>query len=268
MKQIINGFGIDWPNITLDHDKPIDLCIDSFHGYDANRNSTKILLVKEAEAISNFRKQAIENYTKFDAVLTYDEEILQKCPNARFLAFGTSWIWNYQPTQSKSFAVSNITGHKKATIGHRLRHQVHMSQEDIKIPKDFYISQYGGVPNFCNNKILGDKKEPLFDSQFHICIENSQQKNYFSEKLIDCFVSRTVPIYWGCPNSDKFFDTKGMFIVQTLDDIINVCNSLTPETYNNMLEHVENNFNLGKKYATITDRLEEAIKKVINHETV
>ena len=149
------------------------------------------------------------------------------------------------------------------TEGHALRKRIHFKQGKIKIPKDFYISQYGGVENFCNNKILNDSKNPLFESQFHICIENDKQNNYFTEKLIDCFITKTIPIYWGCPNIDKFFNIEGVFLVNSFEDIINVCNNLNEKTYNQKLQSIEFNFNNAKQYCTIIDRLENVIKKIL-----
>ena len=44
MKQILNS-NIDpnWPAIEIDYHKPVDLFIDSFNGYDQNKDSFKIL---------------------------------------------------------------------------------------------------------------------------------------------------------------------------------------------------------------------------------
>ena len=52
--------------------------------------------------------------------------------------------------------------------------------DNIKNPKDFYLSrESNGIENFNNNKILGDKKEPLFDYQFHICICTVKKNGFF-----------------------------------------------------------------------------------------
>ena len=44
----------------------------------------------------------------------------------------------------------------------------------------------------------GAKAAALRPVMFHIAIENVSQRSYFSEKLLDCFLTRTVPVYWGC----------------------------------------------------------------------
>lgn len=259
MKQIIkSNIEPEWPLIELEYEKPIELFIDSFMGFDSRRDTYKILYVKEAEAISGFKKQVLEHYDKVDLVLTYDEEILAKCPNAQFMPFGTSWIHDYK-FEKKYFMVSHLTGHKEMTEGHVLRKKIHYKQDRIKILKDFYISKFGGVENFNANPILGELKEPLFKSQFHICIENSKQKNYFTEKVVDCFITKTVPIYWGCPNIGDFFDIKGIIIVDTFEDIIKACNSLNPNSYESMRESIERNYETALKYADLKENLKNKL---------
>lgn len=265
MKQIVNSTSEPgWPNISVDFDRPIELFVDNFNGYNPDNNSFKILWVKESEEISKFKTHALANKDKFDAIITYDEEILLSCPNAYFLEFGTSWIENFDFSIEKKFQISHLTGFKEITEGHLLRKKVHYKQNRIKNKKDFYISKHGGVENSFENKLLDESKNPLFESQFHICIENSKQKNFFTEKLIDCLVTKTIPIFWGCENINQFFDTRGFFIVNSLDEIVDVCNSINETTYIEKLEYVNKNFELSKKYITIIDRLELVINRILN----
>jgi hypothetical protein len=49
------------------------------------------------------------------------------------------------------------------------------------------------------------KDKALAKYRFSIAIENSSQKNYFTEKINDCFLFSTLPLYWGCPNISHFF---------------------------------------------------------------
>lgn len=267
MKQVINSYITPgWPNVEVEYDRPIELFIDGFQGYDPKRNTFKILWVKEAEAISHFKKHVIENHMAFDVILTFDEEILAKCSNAHFMEFGTGWVKDYSFTEKK-FQISHLTGNKEMAPGHLIRKKIHYKQEKIKNPKDFFISGYGGVENFANNKTLGPAKDALFESQFHICIENSQQKNYFTEKVVDCFSTKTIPIYWGCPNISDFFDVRGIYVANSFEEIMEICNSLNENSYSEKLEYVEKNFELCQKYITIIDRFEVLIKKIL-HENI
>jgi hypothetical protein len=264
MKQlVVSNIDSNWPNIEIEYHKPIELFIDSLFGYDSNKNSFKVLWVKESEAISHFKSIAIANKDKFDAILTFDEEILERCNNAHLMLFGTAWVHDYKFTEKK-FQISHLTGGKNYTVGHKLRHKVHYKQNKISTPKEFYISQYGGVENFENNKILENDKSPLFDSQFHICIENAQSANYFTEKLIDCFVTKTIPIYFGAPNIEKYFDLNGILVANNFDEILNLCNSLTEKDYKSRELSIEKNFELAQKYITIVDRLQKKINYILN----
>ena len=71
-----------------------------------------------------------------------------------------------------------------------------------------YSHSNEGLKIFEDNKKIShskDKTELFIDSMFHIAIENNKAINYFTEKLIDCFVSKTIPIYWF---SKKFYQYK------------------------------------------------------------
>ena len=50
-----------------------------------------------------------------------------------------------------------------------------------------------------------NKEEGITDYSFSIALENSAQRNCFTEKAIDCLLLWTLPIYWGCPNMGEFF---------------------------------------------------------------
>jgi hypothetical protein len=55
-------------------------------------------------------------------------------------------------------------------------------------------------------KLHSQFKDNALKSYFYsIAIENSTQKNYFTEKINDCFLFLTMPIYWGCPNITDYF---------------------------------------------------------------
>jgi len=63
------------------------------------------------------------------------------------------------------------------------------------------------------------KYEGIAKYEKSIAVENSSQKNYFTEKLIDCFVCNTLPFYWGCPNIFDFFPEKSIRKISNEDSI-------------------------------------------------
>jgi len=179
--------------------------------------------------------------------------------------FGTSWIHNYDYSTKKKFQVSHLVGNKSLTYGHKLRKEIYYNQDKLKIPTDFYVSSFSPIQNTNNSKIIYDSKNELFESQFHICIENSKQKNLFTEKLIDCLFTKTVPIFYGCDNIGDFFDIRGFYIINNFLDLMNVCNNLTENSYYDKIDYIEKNFKLSINYVNLLDRLQKIIQEKLNH---
>jgi hypothetical protein len=226
----------------------------------------RILWVVEPDEVSKLKNSIIQRCNEFDLILTYDEDILATCKNSKFHPHGMTWIDNFDFKKNKEFAVTSLVGGKKLSDNHLLRQELPKIKDKItSIPLHLFNSKncaYTGVEpmNIMENT---DIKNELFYSQFHISIENFSKKNYFSEKLIDCFQTKTIPIYMGCTNIDEFYDSRGMFIVNNINDIIEVCNSLTPDTYHQMLEYVEKNYILSFVHADFRKLLKTAINQFI-----
>jgi len=144
-------------------------------------------------------------------------------------------------------------------IGYMLRQEIWHRQNEIHIPKSFYTS----IKNFENspNPLPGDKKESLFYSLFHICVENVSTRHYFTEKIIDPFLTDTIPIYWGCPNIGDFFNLEGIILFENVDDLIAKVNSLTEEDYSSKLDIIRENKKEAEKYANVDDRIADEINK-------
>ena len=68
---------------------------------------------------------------------------------------------------------------------------------------------------------------------------------------MDCLQTKTIPIYYGCPNIGNWFNLDGFIIVDNLEDIITACNSLNENSYQEKMAAVEENFEKSKKYAII-----------------
>jgi hypothetical protein len=117
-------------------------------------------------------------------------------------------------------------------------------ETEITIPRDFYVSRrdLDKFSEIYQQRVLPtDSKKWLFQTQYSIVIENCQQRNYLTEKLLHAFISMTIPIYIGCPNIGDYFDVRGMIIAENIDDIIKICKGLTPEKYAEMLPYLTEN---------------------------
>ena len=173
----------------------------------------------------------------------------------------------------KRFAVSSICGTKNApnAKGHFLRMVLYHNQKLFThMPMTLYRSSYQKpvLPDCGSNPFLGPRKTQLFETfQFSIIIENAKQRNYFSEKIMDCLLAKTIPIYYGCPNIGDFFDVRGFIIIDaeeiepTIHELYYKISQLDEGYYSRHLEFIENNYKAAQKYMDIYTNLENAQKK-------
>ncbi len=107
---------------------------------------------------------------------------------------------------------------------------------------------YGRIYNPIDYKLTA-----LKDYAFSITIENTNKDYYFTEKLIDCFMTGTVPIYWGCPSIGNFFNTDGMIFFDTVDDLFKIFENLSFDKYESMKNAIMDNFERAKEYLIAED---------------
>ena len=76
---------------------------------------------------------------------------------------------------------------------------------------------------------------------------------------------KTVPIYWGCSNIERYYDERGMLIFRSDDDAINIINDLTPEVYQKMLPYVELNYKKAFEYKNYITRIANQITELFKY---
>jgi glycosyltransferase involved in cell wall biosynthesis len=200
----------------------------------------------------------LNNHKRFDRILTSDNRILA-LPNAMFMNVGAEVVLNKRVGdnvlqtladealmsiyEDKSKLLSVISSNKIMSEGHVFRLQTlqHL-YNNTKTPIDFYgqtmHSHYlRGILKDIDGKIDG-----LRDYMFSIAIENGVCENYFTEKILDCFLTGTIPIYHGCPNISDFFDVRGIIIFDTQEELVNIVDSLTEKDYIDRKEFLQANF--------------------------
>ncbi|MBA4249367.1 MAG: hypothetical protein C0440_02085 [Candidatus Pelagibacter sp.] len=161
----------------------------------------------------------------------------------------------------KEFAVSHLCSfsygaasnnpyklHTNVSLNYLMRKELIDRKTEIHTPGlklAFFVSNRPNIPDeYRALKIPTNigKAEALYSSQFHIVIENCCEIDYFSEKIIEPILNKSIPIYIGCPNIGEYFDKRGMFIANNVDDLIRIINNLTPETYQKMSQYIEINY--------------------------
>lgn len=238
-------------------------------------NPHNILMISEPNQLFGIHDWAIHNYHLFDIVLAWGQDILDKCPNALFFPFGISWLDKEYIDKidniDKRFEVSFLCGGKQRIEGHHLRHRLYKRENEITIPKQWYYTlpdyDYNGghhtIIKF-EGKPPGHEKLRLWESMFSICVENSSNRGYHTEKVIDAFLSKTIPIYWGCPNLEELgYDPNGFIYCNHENEIIKATNTLTPEDYFNRKKAIDYNYELAKYYADLFERFKDIISEII-----
>ena len=220
----------------------------------------------EPEAI--FQREKIIRFLKADFIITYNSRVLAACPNAYKFIYGTTWIprerWG---SRAKTYNVSGLFGTKMFTsTGHPFRLQMYMEQRLLTVPYTFYRSsrQHPVLPEITHNPFIHDSKDELFNSQFSIAIENSREENYFTEKLLDCLLTQTIPIYYGCPNIRDYFDTTGWILLESenIEAAMKAINALTPEWYDTHKSVIESNYVKAQEYADVYTNINRALSSI------
>lgn len=127
---------------------------------------------------------------------------------------GITWWLNKTYDELKSMPLPAKKKKISCIVSTKHRHRENfvkrmMTHSDSKVDlygrghkKELYGEKYKGNLNYDGNcKFLG-----MHPYEYTVVLENSQQKNYWSEKLADAYLSWSMPIYWGCPNLHNFFD--------------------------------------------------------------
>lgn len=57
-------------------------------------------------------------------------------------------------------------------------------------------------------QFIEDKWDGLAPYRYSLAIENSSSPDYWTEKIADCFLSWSVPIYYGCTNLEDYFPSE------------------------------------------------------------
>jgi len=224
-------------------------------------SSINIIAFQEPNEYFGLHDWVIQNKDLFSVILTWDDKVLNNCDNALLLPFGHTWLKpdQYEKEHTKEFKLAHLQGKLLKTYGHSLRHEITARVNELKIPTKFYET-YGDRNNIEDARI---GKEFIFsDSQFGVVIENVSHRNYFSEKILDCFLLKTVPVYWGCSNIGDFFDIDGILVVSNIDDLIYVCNNLTEEFYESKKESIKRNWNLAKQFVNYEQNIVDAATQI------
>lgn len=101
------------------------------------------------------------------------------------------------------------------------------------------------------------KLDSVKDYMLQVVVENSVIDTYFTEKIIDCFVTGTIPIYYGTKKIDDFFNSDGIIHFSTLEELFKILGELTQEQYLSRMAGVKDNYQRAQNFVLAEDWLFE-----------
>ena len=218
---------LDW-RISNRPKLPVSILTDSYidqTNFNKIKNdATKIAIILEPyELISHKLEWLVSNYKKFDFILTYEDFLLRT--DSRFVKYivGGSFL---KPTDKivlidKDKLISMVFSEKNYLPGHNLRHQIYNEFRESKI-----------IDFFGNSTMPFDYQGiPYSRYKYSIVIENVSKVNYFTEKLIDCLLFKTIPIYFGDPEIGRHFNPRGIIKLTNLSDLKDTIKNVTDENF-------------------------------------
>lgn len=256
----------DFISFDLVYPQQVELYVNCIPDTIKTENSIRFVYLIEPVDIQNERNKALFCYKKtYDFLLTHDNFLLERIQDSSLLEFGSCWVKDYEHGD-KDFSISFVCGGKSITKGHSLRREIWENESQISnIRKRFYLSGHfaGNLKNPKEYPVLGNKKSDLFVSQFHLCIENSRQSNFFTEKLIDALYTKTVPVYYGCDNISNWFDTRGMILVNSLEETLLAVKQIREDTYEKMLPFVEENHKRSVRFVDFNAHVKRKVCEIL-----
>src|SRR5271166_2656142 len=261
-------------DLFSEQDKQVSISVDIINLSDTS--PYRVFVESECPEVRDLVQGVIDNHKFYDVILAWHERVLNECPNAvKFVSPSAPWCGELaagtvayrqgmqnvfrvveQSTVAKPFEVSYLTSSKNWCPGHALRQ--HIFDVLPNVVGELKVNKHKSPP-----RLSGVERTATFQAQYHIAVENAQWNNYFTEKILDCFLMRSLPLYWGCPNLGEYFNLDGVLQFDTVDSLILLLKNLTPEHYQEHFAAIEDNYQRALEYTDYFSRVDSAIRQNI-----
>jgi hypothetical protein len=227
---------IEWVSDGGDATFYIDNTIND--GIQDNRTGPKYLWLLESKFIKpGLVESIIENRQlvedTYDIIFTHDQRLLALGDKYKWVPAQGFWI-KEPKIYEKSKMISMISSNKRMCEGHLKRLEW---VEKIGNQVDLYGRGFNEI---------AEKEEGLCDYMFSVAIENGQYETYFTEKLLDCFATGTIPVYLGAPDIDKHFNMDGVIVLSDEFDV-------SEDIYYSKMDAIKDNLERAKEMEILED---------------
>jgi hypothetical protein len=227
---------IEWVKEGAEETFYIDNTINA--GINDGRLGKKYLWLLESKYIKpGLVESIIENRQlvedTYDTIFTHDQRLLSLGEKYKWVPAQGFWI-KEPKVYEKSKMISMIASNKMMCEGHRKRLEW---VERIGDQVDLYGRGFNEI---------ADKEEGLCDYMFSVAIENGEYETYFTEKLLDCFATGTIPVYLGAPDIGKHFNMDGIIVLSDEFDV-------SEDIYYSKMDAIEDNLERAKQMEILED---------------
>jgi len=180
--------------------------------------------VSPPQMLDHIKNNYEEYFNSYVYIFTHSKDLLDLDSRFKFVPATGTWIKDIKICD-KSKMISMISSSKNFTDGHE--HRL-MWVEDLKDDLDLFGREFNPIDN---------KEDGLCDYMFSVAIENGEYETYFTEKVLDCFATGTVPIYCGAPDIDDHFNSDGIIFLNSEFDV----SDLSEELYFSKMDAIKDN---------------------------
>jgi hypothetical protein len=200
-------------------------------GFDYTGDKKKILWISESRSITRTQHFDLYDNTEeflsvYDLVLTHCRDIIKKDKRIMYAPNAANLPWVEEPQiYEKTRMTSMLCSGKAQCTGHLVRNSW---ANELKNHLDLFGR---------NIRPVKKVEEALCPYMFSVVIENESYPTYFTEKIMNCFATGTVPVYYGSPDISDYFNIDGIIL---LDSVGQVC-KLTEDDYHSRRDAIADN---------------------------
>ena len=222
-----------------------------------SKHPRRVWWMQECAELVDWNRYASHQFPFYDLIVTSRDDLVRAMPERhRWLSLIGTWITDFTP-QPKTRDVSMIASAKEFLSGHRVRHAVKAAISDG-------YDGYGAL----FDRPIPTKDEALAPYRFSIVIESAGYETWVTEKLCDCFATKTVPLYYGPRNLSRLIDlgfrTGGIIAWHTIEglrDYLELIHSHPEEWYADRLRTVDINYARIQELRSTEVLLERVLRK-------
>jgi hypothetical protein len=174
---------------------------------------------------------------RFPLIFTHQQSLLDRGGPFRLLQFGTNWLGVQDAAAAESLVQGGAGKSRLVSFVGSLQHpDVGAYRFRREIAQ--FATAHGDVDCFGRGiREVDRKQDAIAPYRFSIAMENAAADHYFSEKLVDCILLETIPIYFGWPSIAEHLDPRGFLRFDDRDSLAGQLARLSPELYESMLPH-------------------------------